>query len=348
MTDAAKITIYEVAAEAGVSIGTVSKVLSNTARVSETTRAKVLKAIEHLDYVPSLAARGVAKGGRTSIIGLLIPFTPAQVLADPHLQGNISGIQEALNERDYTLLLATANKEHDPSSSYQRLLRSRYMDGAVIMETQESKVGGLHRHLLQQHYPWVVLGYPIDTLASYCVHADDLQGARRITEHLISLGHRRIGIINVQPPGPYAFEERLHGYQQILKHNNIIFDDRLVVSAKDWAVESGFQAALQLFKQPNPPTAIFALNDRLALGAMQWVQAQGWHVPNDISIVGFDDIPSASLCTPSLTTVRQPSVAMGYETVKLLYQLLDGGTASSRVVISTELVIRESSTALGK
>lgn len=342
MEESPKITIYEVAAQAGVSISTVSKVLSNTARVNNTTREKVLKAVELLNYVPSLAAKGIANG-RTSIIGCVVPFTPSQLLNDPHLQGNICGIQEALNARDYSLLPATASQEHSPSSSYERLLRSRYIDGAIVMETQESKSLNLHNQLANQRYPWVMLGYPVGMVPCYCVHADDLQGAQRMTEHLLKLGHTRIGILTVKD-GAYAFSERFRGFRQMLNHYKVNFDERMVAYCEDCTTEGAYKVVANLFESPERPTAIFALNDRMALGAVKWTQAHGLRIPDDLTVVGFDDIPLAAVSNPPLTTVKQPSVAMGIEAVNLLFTLIDKGqTVSSRIVVNTELIVRGTS-----
>ena len=336
------VTIYQVAAEAGVSIGTVSRVLSNPAKVSEATRTRVLKAIEDLNYAPSMAARGLTKGN-THIVGLLVPYTPAQLFDDPHLLNCIQGIEEALNENDWNLLLATATREHDPSSSYDRLLRSRYIDGAVVIETRESEAVSLHSQLEQQHFPWVVLGYPVGIIPCHAIHSDDFQGAQAMTQHLIKLGHTRIGVISADPR-PIGFEERLRGHKQILTYHGLPFDENMLVYG-NMTIESGYQAAEQLFgrKQEDQPTAIFALNDRMALGAIQWVQEHGLKVPQDISIVGFDDISDAVRATPKLTTVRQSSRQIGYDAVKLLFQLIKGEKPPIRMVIGVELMVRDSS-----
>jgi DNA-binding LacI/PurR family transcriptional regulator len=341
MIETPKVTIYDVASKAGVSISTVSKVLSGSTRVNEVTREKVLSAVSQLNYVPSLAARGIASG-RTSIIGLVIPYTPLQLLYDPHLQGNLCGIEEILNDHDYALLIATANREHESSSSYKRLLRSNYIDGAVVMETQESKSPDLHRQLSQQRYPWVILGYPVGMVPSYCVHADDLQGAQRMTEYLISLGHRRIGMLQVKDSA-YASEERVRGYKQMLAHKGIPLDESLMVDSGDWTEEAAHSTVSQLLERPDRPTAVFALNDRMALGVLQWAREHKLRVPEDLTVVGFDDIPAAAAGFPPLTTIRQPSVEMGRQSVKLLFKLLEGGSVSSRVVVGTELVVRASS-----
>jgi DNA-binding LacI/PurR family transcriptional regulator len=338
--DGNKATIYDVAAEAGVSIGTVSKVLSNTSRISATTREKVLQAVSKLNYVPSMAARGLTKG-RTGVVGVLVPYTTEQLFNDPHLLSNLHGIDETLSEREYTMLTATARKIHDPASSYERLLRSRFIDGAIVMETQESQAVDLHRQLAREHYPWVVLGYPIGIIPHYSLHADDYQGAQQVAEHLLALGHRNIGIVSADPR-PFGFEERLRGFRQILAYHKIPFDERLMVYG-DMTIESGYKIAPKLLQRENRPTAIFALNDRMALGIMQWAQKQGWNIPQDLSIVGFDDIPAASMTTPQLTTIRQPAIDMGREAVKMLFQLLEGGKSPSRIVLTTDLLVRGSS-----
>lgn len=338
--ESAGVTIYEVAAEAGVSIGTVSRVLSNTANVSDITRAKVLKAIQRLNYVPSMAARGLTRGN-TNVIGLLVPYTPSQLFNDPHLLGCMEGIETALNEQDWNLLLSTATKEHDPSSSYDRLLRSRYIDGAVVIETRESEAVTLHNQLQRQHYPWVVLGYPVGIVACHSIHADDFQGAQAMTDYLIKLGHTHIGIVSADPR-PLGFEERLRGHKQLLSYHGIPFDENLLVYG-GMTIESGYQIAPSLLQRENPPTAIFALNDRMALGIVQWCQEHNIAIPGDVTVVGFDDISAAAHSNPPLTTIRQSSIQIGYQAVKLLFQLIKGEKPPIRMVIATELVVRASS-----
>jgi DNA-binding LacI/PurR family transcriptional regulator len=181
-----KITIYEVAAKAGVSISTVSKALANKSGISAATRQQVWDAAHSLGFVPSLAARSLT-GGKTGIIGLLVPYSPEQLFSDPHLLGNIHGIEQALNEQNYNLLLATAQKEHDPVSSYERLFRANYFDGVIVMETQESRQHELHRRLAEKDLPWVILGYPAGITPCYSVYADDFQGGQMAAEHLLAL-----------------------------------------------------------------------------------------------------------------------------------------------------------------
>lgn len=336
-----KVTIYQVAEAAGVSIGTVSKVLSNKRGVGETTRQRVMQVAKKMGYAPSLAARSLT-GGRTGIIGLLVPYSPAQLFSDPHLMRNMLGIEEALNERDYNLLLVTAQKENDPASSYERLFRSRYFDGIIVMETEKSGRLALHQRLAQQEAPWVVLGYPAGIAPCFSVYSDDFLGGQLVARHLLSLGHQHIALLSADPR-PSAFDERIRGFSDVLQE--------MKTNAEQPAVEygnmtrtSGYKMAARLFARQPRPTAVFALNDRMALGVIDWLHENGLHVPKDIAVVGFDDIVESRTNRPALTTVRQQAERMGQEAVNLLFRLLNDEKPPSRVVMATELLVRHSST----
>lgn len=331
------VTIYEVAEEAGVSIATVSKVLSNRPYVSESTRKKVLQAIDRLGYVPNPVAQSLTRGN-TGIIGLLIPYAPQQLFADPHLLAIIHGVEETLNDRDYNLLLATARRPHDPASAYGRLVRSRYLDGALVLETVGSEA--LSPHLRQQQYPWVIIGYQLGNQPCAAVHSDDRRAARRMTEYLISLGHRRIAVVSADPR-PAAFDERLRGFEEAMTASDLPIETSLQAWG-DMTIESGYTIAPKLLDRSDRPTAIFALNDRMALGLLRWAAEQGITVPDQLSIVGFDDIPLAEISTPALTTVRQPALAIGQQATQLLFQILDGTAGVTTIEVPAELVIRRS------
>jgi DNA-binding LacI/PurR family transcriptional regulator len=336
-----KVTIYEVAEKAGVSIGTVSKALSNKNGISSTTRQRVWEAAQELGFVPNLAARSLT-GGRTGIIGLLVPYSPEQLFADPHLIGNIHGIEQALNEQNYNLLLSTAQKEHDPASSYERLFRGNYFDGVIVMETQESRQYELHRRLSQTEKPWVILGYPAGITPCYSVYADDYQGGHLVAEHLLAMGHIRTAIVSADPR-PSAFDERLRGFEKVWKNRGLDF--ALLPSFRgDMSRQSGYTIAPRIIEAG--VSAIFALNDRMALGIMDWASENDISIPTDLSIVGYDDIPDASF--HKLTTVCQPATEMGREAVKLLFRLLEGENAPSRIVTPALFVERQTVSKISK
>lgn len=330
-------TIDEVAARAGVARGTVSKVLSGTYYASTRTREKVLRAAAELGYRPNLAARALSKG-RTFVLGLLIPYDPDQVFADPHLLDIIRGVEAAANQRDYNILLSTAHRPNDSTSAYSRVLRSNYVDGMIVIEG--ANMATIAEQLSQQHTPWVISGYPVPGIEARCVHADDPAIMAQVAEHLLALDHRRISVINSEPR-PGSFDERLRGLQAALQRHGQSLDPSLRVFG-DMSIESGYRAAAQLLAQPNPPTAICGLNDRMALGALQYAREHGLRIPDDLSIVGFDDISAAALSQPPLTTVRLPSYREGQEAVELLFRLMEDEEAPSTVVVPTNLIVRGS------
>jgi DNA-binding LacI/PurR family transcriptional regulator len=330
-------TIDEVAERAGVSRGTVSKVLSGAYYASARTREKVERAAEELGYRPNLAARALSKG-RTYVLGLLIPYDPDQLFADPHVLDIIRGVEAAANAHDYNVLLSTAHRPNDPASAYSRVLRSRYVDGMIVIEGPSMEA--IAEQLQQQPSPWVVSGYGVAGSDAPCVHADDPAITADLIEHLIRLGHRRIGVIGAEQRLG-AFDRRMRGFHHAL-HAHGLYADPELIAAGDMSVESGYRAAAQLLERSERPTAIWALNDRMALGAIQYAREHGLRVPEDLSVAGFDDIPAAALSMPQLTTIRLPSYREGHEATDLLFQMMDGLDVPREVLVPTDVIIRES------
>ena len=335
-----RVTIKDVATEAGVSYQTVSRVINNDAAVREKTRKRVQQAIEALNYRPSLAACSLPRR-RSSIIGLIIPYEADYLFRDPHLLAQISGIDAEANAQGYNVLLSTAGNSNSALEAYERFVRNKVADGALVVETASGKAGG--EMLFKQDYPFVGLGYSEGTSCPYAVHANDREGARTATNHLLAKGHRSIGIINGPSSGAiFATEERLIGYKQALSEAGILFNPILMVYG-DYTRASGQAATEQLLGLPDPPTAIFALNDRMAMGAIRTIHASGLRVPEDIAVVGFDDIPTAADFSPALTTVRQPSKEVGQVAAQILLKLIAGEPVTEKeVVLPAELIIRQS------
>jgi DNA-binding LacI/PurR family transcriptional regulator len=330
------LTIDEIAKLAQVSPATVSKVLNNRSYVSAETRARVERVIAETGFVPSQRARGLSKR-RSFILGLLIPYTSDQLFADPHLLEIMRGIEAVANLREYNLLLSTARAPDEAASACARMLRSDVIDGAIVVETLD--VQPFAEVLAQQSAAWVVIGYARQS-AVPTVHADDYGGALQATRYLLELGHRRIGVIS-SVPRPFALEERLRGVADALAEAGLCLDKQLVAQG-DLTIESGDHAGRVLLAQPNRPTAIFALNDRMAFGATRAVTELNLTIPADLSIIGFDDISLAKLLTPALTTVQQQGFAMGKAAAGTLFALLDNVAPAPSTVIPTELIIRGS------
>ena len=334
-------TIKDVAAQAGVSYQTVSRVINDQPGVTPETRRRVEQAIEALGYRPNLAARSLPRR-RSNIIGLIIPYNADYLFRDPHLLAQISGIDAEANAQDYNILLSTAGNDGSGVEAYERFVRNQAADGALVIETAGQPAGV--KLLTQQNYPWVTLGYS-DYLEGqiYAVHVDDQDGAAKLTRHLLERGHRRIGIINGPSTGAVvAMEKRLAGHVQALSEAGVVFDSKLMVYG-DYTRPSGQAATEHLLSLTNPPTAIFAFNDRMAMGAVWALTSAGLRVPDDIAVAGFDDIPAAADFSPSLTTVRQPSKQIGQVAAQLLFKLINGESIDHcEIVLPAELIIRKS------
>jgi len=327
-------TIRDIADLAGVSIATVSRVLNDRPDVAPETRETVLQVVREHGFSTNRGARGLSSG-RTGIVGLTLPL-----VADAYFGPILSGASEALYEQDMRIMLCPTLGEKDREVSLLERLMRGTTDGAILMLPEESSAELLH--LQAQGFPFVVVDpreQPPEGVP--CVSAMHAAGAKVATEHLLALGHRRIGAI-AGAEGWYATEERLHGFRAALASAGILLEPELV-RYSNWQSPSGEQAAEQLLSLPEPPTAIFGFNDNVAVGAISAARKRGLSVPEDLSIVGFDDTTTATIVTPNLTTVRQPLAELGRMGVSLLTRLLEGQRLDAlRIELSTVLVVRDS------
>jgi LacI family transcriptional regulator len=327
-------TIRDIASLAGVSIATVSRVLNGRPDVAEQTRQAVLEVVRQQGFSTNRSARGLSNG-RTGLVGVTLPIVHAT-----YFSYILSGAAEALYEQDMRLLVCPTQHEHDREVTLLERLMHGTTDGAILELPSESSAE--LKALQEQGYPFVVVD-PREALDEGipCVSAAHSAGARAATQHLLSLGHRRIAVIT-GPPGWFATEERLNGYHAALAAAGVLPEPELAV-AGDWLISGGFDAASRLLDLREPPTAIFAFNDNLAVGALQAARVRGRRVPEDLSVVGFDDSEQAAIVTPALTTVRQPLAEMGRMAVSLLLRLLENQRVEAmRVELATKLVIRDS------
>jgi len=333
MAVAQRVTIREIADRAGVSIATVSRVLNERGDVSPETRDLVRRVIHENGYTANRSARGLS-AGRTGLVGVLVPLVfPA------YFAGLLAGAAEALAERDMQIVLSpTQNMLEREVSVLDRM--HGLTDGSLIILPQESSVE-LAR-LLDSGYRFVVLD-PLMALDERIpsVSAAHTSGADQAMRHLLQLGHHRIAQIT-GPAGWVATEGRRRGYRAALASAGILPDPALEVEALP-EIDPGRQAAERLLALPHPPSAIFAFNDNIAIGAIQAARARGLRVPEDLSVVGFDDVEHATIVSPALTTVRQPLVEMGRTAVSLLMRLLDGQRFETlHIELATRLVVRDS------
>jgi LacI family transcriptional regulator len=334
-TAAGQPTIHDIARLAGVSIATVSRALNNRPYVAPETREEVLRIARANGFRTNTSARALS-GGRTGLVSAIVPDVNAE-----YFSNILAGISEALHELDMDLVLSMSHHEHDRELTLlKRILRTR-TDGVLLLLPSES-VDELEA-LRHQRLPFVIVDPRQPVPAGIpSVSAAHAAGAREATEHLLALGHRRIGVISGASDWT-ASTERLRGYQAALAAADVSADPGLVIAADFALAEGGSIATEKLLEQSEPPTAIFAFNDILALGAVRAAAARGLRVPDDLSVVGFDDAGMAALVTPALTTVRQPLGEMGRLATGLLARLLNRQSVEAlHIELETKLVVRSS------
>ncbi|MGX1163086.1 LacI family transcriptional regulator [Pseudarthrobacter sp. SLBN-100] len=330
------ITISAIAAEAGVSVPTVSRVLNGRGDVSPRTRERVETLLRDHGY----QRRGARPSVRSGLIDLVF-----NDLDSPWAVEIIRGVEEAANEAGASTVVSAIHRSANPTSTRQWLdnVSARASDGAILVTTDLDSF--LRAELQRLDVPAVVIdpaGVP--ELDVPTIGATNWTGAVGATEHLTGLGHRRIGFV-AGVPGLWCSRARLDGYRAGLDAAGIPFDPDLVVEG-DFDYQSGFRAGSTLLELSGPVTAVFAASDQMALGVYEAVRKKGLRVPEDISVLGFDDLPEARWASPPLTTVRQPLAEMGKLAARTVLRMLQGeGVASPRVELATRLVVRESTAA---
>jgi LacI family transcriptional regulator len=325
----------DVAKLAGVSTATVSHVINKNRFVSESTTQTVLEAMEQLQYQPNALARSLRRKN-TLTLGLVLPDS-----ANPFYAEVARGIEDLAYQEGYTVLFGSTEDKPEKEADYLRVFREKQVDGVILLT-----VGKMTDHIqviLEQNIPLVIVDHEFKDIRADCVIAENRRGGFLAARHLIQLGHRRIACIYGSSHRGTG-EERLNGFEDALRENNIPVDPGLVASG-DFTAEGGYFAGKSLLAhEPDRPTAIFACNDLMAFGAMGAVYEAGLRIPEDISIVGFDDISLSGYVFPPLTTVHQPKYEMGYLGAKiLLEQIRAVEPIPSRLhVLPTELIIRKS------
>ncbi|MGB9752458.1 LacI family DNA-binding transcriptional regulator [Roseiflexus castenholzii] len=322
-------TIREVASRAGVSYQTVSRVINNSPDVADATREHVLRVIAELDYHPNAQAVSLSRN-RTDIVGIIVDTVTSTFFAQ-----TIDGVVKALRRHGRFTLLATV-EDATQFDVIDTLQRSRRIDGMVIVLPLANSLS-LSR-LTPGRVPIVHIDLQYD-MDVYGITVNNYRGARLATEHLIDLGHRRIGIITGRHDIPVG-QLRLDGYRAALRDHGIPFDPTLIAPG-DFSFASGVAGAERLLALDPRPTAIFACNDLMAIGTLHVATRYGLRIPADLSVMGFDDTPEAALACPPLTTMRQPLRAMGEMAADLVCRLIDGEQPEQmRYTVETELVVR--------
>jgi LacI family transcriptional regulator len=328
-----RITIFDVASEAGVSYGTVSRVINNNPHVKAETRQRILNTMDQLGYVVNRQARSLA-GGRTQMIGLLVPGLETSYIGEI-----MRGIDTELEIMQYDIVLYTTHRQKTKEADYVTTIIQGMVDGLLLV---------LPRHpqtfldtLRQRRFPHVLIDHQGIDERGPAVGSTNRKGAFKATEYLIKLGHQRIGFITGWMDLGCS-RERLAGYKEALRVYQFPVDDNLIFKG-DFHQSSGFEGTRAFFNLSDPPTAIFASNDVMAMGVIEAARMLGLRIPEDISILGFDDIPMAANLHPKLTTVRQPLEQMGRLAAKMLLDLIhEPQKEPLHIELPTELIVRDS------
>jgi len=326
-----KPTIYDVARAAGVSIATVSKVINNTGRISDKTRMKVNKVMEELRYQPSMVASALT-GKRMNTIGLLL-----KDLANPFFAEVARAVEDRGQELGFNVVMCNTDNDSDKEAGYITLLMQKKVDGIIVATDFRNHT--ILKDLVSDDFPVALISQEIPELAVDSVLVDDYLGGYQVTNHLISLGHRSIAMIAEDGRSSLG---RIRGYRQALEDAGIPFDESMLITCEA-TVEEGYRNGGRFLDTLNPLTAIFASNDLLAVGVMKAARERNIRIPDDLSVVGFDNTILAAFIDPPLTSVAQPIQDMGRQVVDFLVKRIEGeNKMKQRVVLMPELVIRNS------
>jgi len=323
------VSIKDIAKTAGVSPSTVSRALNDHPRISQETKERICRLAREMGYTPSLLARSLVTQD-TATIGVVITMT-----SDPFLTNLVSSIEEVAQEQGYSVFMSSSYLDPDRELEVVGAFHGRRTNGIIVIGSQID-AGYLQ---LRDRFPLPIVLTNCRTYP-YSVSTDNKAGAQWAIEHLVQLGHRRIAYIANQRSYRSNFD-RVTSYQQVLTAHGIPVDEDLIVEG-DGTLRGGNRAAQILLSLAQPPTAVFCFNDMSAIGALGTLQQVGTRVPEEMSVVGFDDVEVAMHSYPRLTTVRQPTDLMGQRLIHMLLALIQGQEDVGPELLPAELVVRES------
>lgn len=333
------LTLEDIARMSGTSRSTVSRVINGDPRVNEETRQRVLEVVHQHNFQPNLAARGLA-AGHARVLGLVIPRGVSTIFADQYFPQLIQGVTSACNQNEYSVMLWLADAEYERRMARQ-ILYSGLVDGVIVASMLMGD--SLIKTMQEKTLPFVLVGrHPSNNGVRY-VDVDNRAAARDAVLHLVRLGCRRVATVT-GPLDLVSGSDRYEGYQDALREKGLTLLPDLVAEG-DYTDDGGYFGMQQLLT--HKPDAVFIHSDTMAVGALRAIKEAGLRVPQDIAVIGFDDMPFATHANPPLTTVRQPIQRTGMAAAEMLIELIQHPeSAPRRVILPTELVIRSSCGAL--
>jgi DNA-binding LacI/PurR family transcriptional regulator len=332
-------TLKDVALLAGVSLATASQALSDTGRVSTSTKQSVEQAAAKLGYIPHAAGRAL-RSQRVSALAVVLPHSSRHVFSHPTLTALLDGIVSVAVDNDLSTILSTSRGEEDEASAYRRLIQGREADGVIVASAAVADANIVE--LSRTGYPIVIVGRAPHLPNTASVSLDDFNGGKAATEHLLSV-HQACRIVHISGPlGHQSSQDKLAGYRSALVGAAVAPDPGLEVEG-DYTDESGAAAVERILQRATIFDAIFAANDQMALGAREVLKAHNIRVPEDVRLVGYDDIPLARYLSPTLTSVQGDMTEVGEMATRQLLQLMAGQTpAPVSALLPTALVTRSS------
>ncbi|MCS0789065.1 LacI family DNA-binding transcriptional regulator [Cytobacillus firmus] len=323
--------IQQVAKQAGVSVATVSRVLNGQKTVSGKTRMKVEEAIKKLNYEPSMLGRNL-RNSESRLLLILIP-----TISNPFYLEIIKGIEQVAISQNYNILLCETDSNPERENIYFDLVRKKMADGIISMDPA---VNGKTLKKLAENYAIIQCSEYEEGSGIPYVTIDNEEASYRAVKHLVQIGHKKIALINSDEKYLYARQRKM-GYKRALEENGIALKPEYIIPTQHLGFENGQQAMKKVLNLEERPTAVFAVSDLLAIGALKEINASGLHVPSDMAVVGFDKIDFSNMTNPTLTTIAQPMHKMGTVAAKMLIDKIKGIEVES-IILDHELVIRES------
>ncbi|MFX4301274.1 LacI family DNA-binding transcriptional regulator [Alicyclobacillus tolerans] len=329
-------TIKDVASLANVSASTVSRVLADSPRISPETKRRVREALEQLDYHPNVFARGLVTN-MARAIGILIPPGMNEFFQNPFFVEMMSGVSEVARESGWDTVLSTSAKNEE--EVLDRMIRGRRVDGILLLGSRKDDIA--IRKITEANFPAVLLGRPNQEINFSSVNNDNVQAAYEATQHLLQLGHDRIGFLGGSSD-LLVTVDRVQGYRKALQEWGIQPEERMEVSSF-FLEQGGYLGMMRLLALSDRPTAVLASDDVLAFGAMRAAAELGYALPEELAIVGFNDIRLAEIANPSLTSVRVHMHELGVAAGELLLEQIQAGKPLTKHrVIQHELIVRNS------
>jgi len=328
------LTLEDIARLSGVSRSTVSRVINEEENVKDQTRQKVMQVINSYNFQPNLAARGLASG-RTNVIGVVIPASVTVIFTDPYFPQLLQGVSAVCNTREYSVMLWLSEPEYE-RRMISRILHNGLVDGVLVASIPMNDP--IIESIVESKMPYILIGRHPSAAVNY-LDVDNVQSSRKATMHLVRLGYKRIATITgIQ--NQISGYDRYQGYLKALQDSNFPSRPELVAEG-DFTEEGGYKAMMRLLKYK--PDAVFVASDTMAYGAMRALREANLRIPEDVAIVGFDDLPNSSKTIPPLTTIRQMPSMMGSRAVEFLINAIESGVKSTQgIIMDTELVVRES------